>query len=257
MLIWIGYDRRNELIALWLVSAATLPVLVMLPNTPAHDGIRLFLPALFFAAMIAGYSFDWLARRTVFRRPLLASDRSAKSASQMSSKKRTRRPVRPVEIITVSVLFIPVCIWTTWNIHPAELSYYNLLVGGFSGAAEPVYHSPTSPVNPRPAYEITYWWDCVDVDAWQEMQSHLPQGAALWVFPDFVGLQRFEEWGLLREDLQIVRQPMGAEYVMIYGRLGRITPHEVHPLGQMFFNRKPIWEHRLHGVRVAGLYRWP
>ena len=46
--------RRDRLPLYFLVHMATLPALRMLP-TPAHDGVRLFLPTFFFLSAFAGW----------------------------------------------------------------------------------------------------------------------------------------------------------------------------------------------------------
>ena len=52
--------RRDRLPLYFLVQLVTLPILRMLP-TPAHDGVRLFLPTFFFLAALAGWGTVWLA----------------------------------------------------------------------------------------------------------------------------------------------------------------------------------------------------
>jgi len=243
LFFWYRSERRSDVVSLWAASALILPLVVMLPSTPGHDGVRLFLPSFFFVAMIAGYGFhrwaEWARQK-----------RHRGEADPTSPETPTRS-----ELAVIVGLFC-LSVWPCWRIHPGELSYYNMLVGGFRGAAEPVQLSASSPVNPRPLYERTYWWDVVDANDWQEMQEKLPPGAALWVFPDFIGLELLQEWGQLRKDLRIVHQPNTAQFVMIYGRLGRITSPQVDPLGKRFFHGKPLWERRIDGVRVAALFRW-
>src|SRR4051794_6911833 len=52
--------RRDHLPLYFLVHFLTLPALRMLP-TPAHDGVRLFLPTFFFMAAFAGWGTVWAA----------------------------------------------------------------------------------------------------------------------------------------------------------------------------------------------------
>ena len=54
-LLWaIGQIRRDRLPFYFVVHLLTLPVIRMFP-TPAHDGVRLFLPTFFFLAAFAGW----------------------------------------------------------------------------------------------------------------------------------------------------------------------------------------------------------
>ena len=60
-LFWaIGQVRRDRLPFYFVIHFLTLPVIRMFP-TPAHDGVRLFLPAFFFLAAFAGWGTIWLA----------------------------------------------------------------------------------------------------------------------------------------------------------------------------------------------------
>ena len=72
-IVWgLGQIRRDRLPLYFLVHFLTLPVLRMLPTTPAHDGVRLFLPTFFFLAAFAGWGTVALARGLArwLRRPL-------------------------------------------------------------------------------------------------------------------------------------------------------------------------------------------
>ena len=84
----------------------------MLP-TPAHDGIRLMLPAFLFLAALAGWGAVWLADglATLARR----GDRPAPFRAAMAAA-----------VLGWSAAQLAM-------IHPFELSYYNRLVGGPSG----------------------------------------------------------------------------------------------------------------------------
>ncbi len=60
-LVWgICRIRRDRLPLYFLIHFLTLPVIRMFP-TPAHDGVRLFLPTFFFLAAFAGWGTVWLA----------------------------------------------------------------------------------------------------------------------------------------------------------------------------------------------------
>ena len=60
-LFWaLGQIRRDRLPLYFLIHFLTLPVIRMF-ETPAHDGVRLFLPTFFFLAAFAGWGAIWLA----------------------------------------------------------------------------------------------------------------------------------------------------------------------------------------------------
>ena len=108
-IVWgLGQIRRDRLPLYFLVHFLTLPVLRMLPSTPAHDGVRLFLPTFFFLAAFAGWGTVALGR---------AIDRKAKWPQG-----------RIAPVITTAVLG-PAAL-SLVLIHPFELSYFNMLIGG-------------------------------------------------------------------------------------------------------------------------------
>ena len=123
-LFWaIGQIRRDRLPFYFLIHFLTLPVIRMLP-TPAHDGVRLFLPTFFFLAAFAGWGAIWLADTLARRVRVPAS--------------WTRLAVTGVVLGSAAVALV--------RIHPYELSYYNELIGGPRGAWER-------------GFELTYWYD--------------------------------------------------------------------------------------------------
>ncbi len=83
-----------------------LPVMRMFP-TPAHDGVRLFLPTFFFLAGFAGWGAIGLADRL---------------------RGRWARPVFALAALAPAA-------WGLIAIHPFELSYYNEFIGGPRGAS--------------------------------------------------------------------------------------------------------------------------
>jgi len=114
-------DRQAFLIVNLVVALGVFAV----PGVPKYDGVRLFLPAFPFVALLAGIGgarcWDWVARRW------------------------PRRPWRPL-LLSV-VFFLSQLAGIAW-FHPYELSYYNALVGGLWGAE-------------KLGFETTYWHEVV------------------------------------------------------------------------------------------------
>ena len=218
-----------SLSGLWLLGTLVIPVVVMLPSTPAHDGTRLYRPAFYFAAILAACGFERLRRRWLSTAP-------------------------PAAAWTTAGVLGAVAAWTSLANHPAGLSYYSLLAGGFREAARPIALGRSLPEPRRPLYEVSYWWELFNEDAIHEMQSHLPRGARLTFFPEHYGRHMLQKWGVLRSDLRLVGTGE-ADYMVMYARMGRLMDPRVHPSGTRFLHSTPIWEHTIDGVRVAILVR--
>ena len=168
-LIW-GVLRipRDRLPLYFVVHMLTLPVVRMFP-TPAHDGVRLFLPTFFFLAAFAGWGTVWLADALTsfvrlpsrFVRPLLAS------------------------VVLGSAAFALI------RVHPYELSYYNELIGGPRGAWER-------------GFELTYWYDAFNGPVLADLNRQLPPGASVGFLNDKtlpVTFQELQTLGEFRGDI--------------------------------------------------------
>src|SRR5262249_47485924 len=121
---------RDRLGTLILGCWAFFMVLRALPNAPGHDSERQFLAAFVFLACLAGIGLSALG--SWFLRFL---------------------SLRVASCLTAAVLAIAIGVggWSTWRYHPLQLSYYNALIGGLSGAY-------------RAGLEPTYYWDAVTPD---------------------------------------------------------------------------------------------
>lgn len=163
--------RSDRIPLYFLLHMVTLPVLRMLP-TPAHDGVRLFLPTFFFLAAFAGWGTVWIG-------PILS------------------RRFRWGTVVVSSVVLAP-ALMALIQIHPYELSYYNALVGGTTGAW-------------RRGFELTYWYDAFTPSVIEDLNRRLPPGAELDHLNDktSTAMQVFEDLqtlGHLRPDLKLIRR---------------------------------------------------
>ena len=135
--------RRDRIPLYFLVHLVTLPVVRML-DTPAHDGVRLFLPTFFFLAAFAGWGAvgiaDGLARLV-------------------------RAPATPARALMAALVLVPAG-WQLVKVHPFELSYYNELIGGPRGAW-------------KAGFELAYWWDAFNDRTIAELNERLPRGATV------------------------------------------------------------------------------
>jgi 4-amino-4-deoxy-L-arabinose transferase-like glycosyltransferase len=166
--------RHDRLPLYFFIHFMTLPGIRMF-NTPAHDGVRLFLPTYFFLAAFAGWGVIWLA------------DLCARISHSR------------VWIMRLAIC-APVLISAAFElirVHPYELSYYNKLIGGPRWAW-------------KRGFELTYWYDAFNEPFLKEINDRLPPGAevdflndmthtAVPVFSDQQSL------GILRGDIQLGR----------------------------------------------------
>jgi hypothetical protein len=107
--------RDRPLLRLTGLNVAVLYGALMLPAAPMHDGIRLFLPAFAFWAVLAGVGTGRLSELATARAP-----------ERMTSWIPAA--------VTLLVFALPAL--RTVQYHPFQLSYFNALVGGVRGAQE-------------------------------------------------------------------------------------------------------------------------
>ena len=144
-----------------LLHWATLMVIRALPGAPPHDGIRLFLPAFGFWCVLAGIGAQRLWEAD-FRRQGHAWHRKVIPAALAASAINLARS------------------------YPQTLSHYSFLVGGVRGAASI-------------GMEPTYWWDALDEDVLDWLNSHTEPGAAV-AFSEIsdYNVALLQDWGRLR-----------------------------------------------------------
>ena len=191
--------RRDRLPLYFLVHLMTLPALRMLP-TPAHDGVRLLLPAFFFLAAFAGWGVAGMRIHHGATEGTEGTEGTEKRRSKISNFKSIisspcppwlRGESRPRTLLAALVLGSSA--WQLAAIHPFELSYYNELVGGPAGAW-------------RRGFELSYWYDAFNPTTLAEVNATLPRGAAVTFAnnlsqpPTFATLQAL---GALRGDLDL------------------------------------------------------
>jgi hypothetical protein len=209
--------RRDRLPLYFLAHLVTLPVLRMLP-TPAHDGVRLFLPTFFFLAALAGWGSAWVA------------DGAARLLRGRATAGR---------VLLAGLVLGPAALQLAW-IHPFELSYYNELIGGPRGAQ-------------AAGFELSYWYDAFNGRTLAGMNRLLPPGAAL-APPNHLSqtptFQELQALGALRGDIRLDGQdPEGMPFQWLLTHDSKADSYS-----QLLFALRP-WDARrplaLDGLRVA------
>ena len=168
----LGTWRRDRLPLFFLVHLVTLPLIRML-ETPAHDGVRLFLPTFFFLASFAGWGVVWVA-------------------DGLARPRRVRADW--VRGVVATLVLVPAA-WQLVRIHPFELSYYNELIGGPRGAW-------------KAGFELSYWYDAFNDRTLAEINDVkvLPPQAAVDFLNEKSNPDTFHELqslGYLRGDLYL------------------------------------------------------
>jgi 4-amino-4-deoxy-L-arabinose transferase-like glycosyltransferase len=221
---WIRLYRGDRLPIYLLLHLLVLPVIRMFP-TPAHDGVRLFLPTFFFLAAFAGLGASLAAD---------AIDRIARAVSGRSFA------IGSSVLVALSTL-APAAIGLI-KIHPYELSYYNELIGGPRGAW-------------RRGFELSYWYDAFNDKAIAEVNATLPKGASISYSsdlsqpPTFIELQSL---GVLDKSFYLnYREGEPPPYMWLLTQDSKTTA-----LTRLLFVMKPAYALRpkqLDGLRVFSI----
>ncbi|MDQ3329472.1 MAG: glycosyltransferase family 39 protein [Planctomycetota bacterium] len=180
---------RDSVVPL-LLLCMTFPLIVFaVPGVAVYDGARLFLISFPLWAVLIGrggaVALEWIASST------------------------TRRMATVVLALLVSSQSYGV-----FAFRPASLSYYNLLVGGASGAA-------------RLGFEPTYWGDSVTAELLDAASNELPDGGTLAVAPV---LHQFQLDDLLNQSPALRRREIR---LVEYGSENAASAD-----GLLLFNRK-------------------
>ena len=214
-----GATRR--LATLCFVQVAFWCGLMALPDSPNHDGVRLWLPMFPFVAVMAGIGFGVLAgalkRRT--------------EAARVSAGKLA------VPLLLGALYFAPSLLGAL-RASPYYLSYYAESVGGASGAA-------------RWGLEATYWFDAFTASFREEAERVLPPGARVVAYPNAEYYTQLQDLGLLRNDLRFTQVPP-ADYLLLLGRKAMLE----RGWGAVYRGTRPLLAAELDGVELIGLYSW-
>ncbi len=180
--------RRWEML---LVANVGLLLLVRaVPGTPPHDGVRLFVGAFAFLALLGGIGVEWLVGLV-----------------------RNRRG-RLVVVGLIGLVYLVSAVNLT-RYAPHWLSFYNGLIGGPAGAE-------------RVGMESTYYWDSLDdgVLDWLD-RSTRPGGKVRFASGPSENLRRLQAWGRFR--LEFATDDAGEfDWYVLQNRPGVWQPHHWH-----------------------------
>lgn len=225
----------RPLLVLFCLNIPVMLGVTMLPGAPIHDGLRQFICVFPFAALLCAAGFAMLR------------DCAAAWCGPRAGR------------LCTGALLIGCLAWPareTVRVHPFELSHYNRLIGGISGAW-------------KRGMEVTYWFDAIDAPVLARLNS-LPRDAVISIWPMaphyFEFLQRYHA---LRPDLRFVApditvrvRPDGVRfefsgppppgYFLLLSRVGTFQPlHQA-----VFQHIAPIYARTVDCVPLISLYRW-
>ncbi len=226
-----GGPARNEhlrafthsQVGMLVIFSALFPLLLMsLPGVPKYDGIRLFLPAFPFLAILSGIGLEWLAE----------------NAGGFIRRKFNLRIITRLPLV-IGLLFLGLNAWPLVAISPYYLSYYNGLVGGVRGAR-------------KLGLETTYWGDTMTQTVLNYLNKQ-PSGTKVSFFPlgsNVVPLLKLT--GKLRSDIEVTSRQK-ADILVLNCRQGFFDKE----LWKIYKEGKPLKEAGTfyQGVPLTAVYR--
>ena len=210
----IAYDLANikdKTLFFEIVPFILLFAVFLLPNTPKHDGIRLFSMAWPFIIIL------------FVRGTSVCSECLAKFLLKFPASIRehiadfNKLPVTAMAIlIMLNVLF---SLASIHRYHPYELSYYNKFINGPPGAVQK-------------GFTISYWCEALNKDSLTELSDFVKDKAIrLYSYPKKDILKWNRYFGLLDDAIDYVSTVEKADYLLILNR--KLPPERYRYLSQI------------------------
>ncbi|AXA34812.1 hypothetical protein BRCON_0035 [Candidatus Sumerlaea chitinivorans] len=204
---WAHCKSRSVPMFFFLMAGAFIAVCSM-PKAPKYDGERLFFGAFAFLALLAGGGYEWfvegIARRTWVPAML-------------------RRWIRPLAALLFFIC-VGVGVATIRWVHPNELNYFNLLVGGPKGAYER-------------GFETSYWGEAVNEEVIEYLNSLTKPGTKFKPLAlNELAFQNLQGWGLLSSEGVYAAATEPFDYYILqvrqgfFGNLERALHYGAEPL---------------------------
>ena len=226
----------NSYDLLFLLNIPVIVGVTMLPKAPVHDGIRQFISVLPFLAYLSAIGWYYLM--------------------EIVSSAISTAALKKWGCALMLLLLIMYPAYQAQKIHPYELSYYNELIGGVQGAHER-------------GMETTYWFDVVNKKFLDILNSKIPSGAKLSVWPPNVKYFEFlQEKDKIKKDLKFLNvkinlvcvekkctlkfKPETPEYLILMSRRDSlISLYE-----GIYEKAKPLYSLTFDSVPLISIYRW-
>jgi 4-amino-4-deoxy-L-arabinose transferase-like glycosyltransferase len=200
----------------WLLLNALLPLLVIsLPSIPKYDGVRLFLPAFPFMAVIAGMGIHQMGL--------------------WAQKIRFQK----VFYLVYIALFLLTIHSSIIKVHPYQSSYFNEMVGGTEGAL-------------KKGFEVEYWGNAyIGVLPWlNEHSNH-----TFWIYmadlaPQVLSaFELYKKDGLLKEKVQFGGKKH-SDYLILLIRQGFFSEE----MWRYYRHSEPVFSVKLSNAPLVNVY---
>ncbi len=209
---------RDDSAGAALIHFCFLIARTMAPNAPTIGGVRLFLPAFVFLALLAG--------------------RGAASLSAWLIEKIKNPRLAAAASFALFALCMALMAFQFGKNYPYGLEYYNELIGGVRGGRET-------------GLQTTYWWTVLNEDALERVNRELPPKAVIRFFPMADDLWRlYQELGWLRPDIKVTDY-YDFDYILILSRpywnapeifrFLKIPQRELQVKDYQSLDRVPLW----------------
>lgn len=165
--------KSDSIKTLFLWSFFAFLAISALPASPRYDGVRLFLPAFPFLALLSGIGLHAILLRLPKGPPF-----------------RGAVYMRDLAAAVGILLIITGGLFSIIRIHPHELSYYNVYTGGLPGAW-------------KKGMETTYWGEAVNEEVIKVLNELPPDAEIKTLALHDKVFDLLQKWDRLRSDLEI------------------------------------------------------
>jgi hypothetical protein len=251
VLALIGACSRSVRTGLLLGTVLFVLAFFARPGGHLYDGERLFLVVFPLAAVLTGAGaqrlHDWCVspsprNQTSYSLGSPAGRGAGGEGLTLQSMSSSRRRITALVLLG---LLAAESTWAIITLHPCQLSYYSLSVGGLRGAD-------------RLGMERTYWQDSLTRSFLTEVTRQVPEGATIDLAPRLHPIQDvdllLQSPVLSDHDIQLRayddKQPRDVRYIIVFRR--RADPWS--SLEPAPLNSNLLADVRRQGVQLSALY---
>lgn len=204
-------------------------VLIALPSTPVFGGIKHWMTAMPFFALLGGLGFERM-RMALFQ-----------------GQKGVKREV--LSILLLLLCLIP-GVRSTLHVHPEGTASYNTLIGGLPGAAD--------------ASMQRQFWGGQTRQGLEFLNKNVPRGAKVYFHKSPRGCwDLYRKEGLLRADIQhvadlhnfnTIEKDLSKTAYAVYHHQKSHDDYEL-AIWRAYETEAPVWQYAVDGVPLLSIYR--